>query len=129
MTPRQEQLFNFIEEKINRFGKAPTFKEMRDFLNVTSNQTIEDILSLLERDSYIVREKGEFRGIKVTNKATLQKNQTPNIKLGIVTDMQIIPSMGTSGVMLGATTKQESQYVLETNSINLQNLEDFDGSS
>lgn len=50
------------------FGKAPTFSEMKEFMKVTSNQTIGDWLSILERDGYISRNKGKLRGISITQR-------------------------------------------------------------
>lgn len=68
MTPKQYELFRFIRTQVIHLGKAPTFSEMRASMNVTSNQTIEDWLVILEREGYISRNKGRLRGIDITEK-------------------------------------------------------------
>lgn len=50
------------------YGKGPTFKEMREHMEVASNQAITDVLEVLEREGFIKQEKGRFRGIAVTPK-------------------------------------------------------------
>ena len=47
MTEKQLQLLNFIRDTIAHSGKAPTFKLMRLFMLVASNQAVEDALSIL----------------------------------------------------------------------------------
>ena len=70
MTPKQYELFSFIRNHIAHFGKAPTFSEMKAHMKVTSNQTISDWLQILEREGYISKNKGRFRGIGLTDKGT-----------------------------------------------------------
>jgi len=50
------------------FGKAPTFSEMKEYMGVTSNQTISDWLLILGREGYISINKGKLRGIAITKK-------------------------------------------------------------
>ncbi len=77
MTPKQYELLKFIRNHIVHSGKGPTFKEMRDFMDVKSNQTIDDFLSILEREGFIVLEEGIKRGISVTAKtAEMEQRQT-----------------------------------------------------
>lgn len=68
MTPKQYKLLTFIRNQIVHFSKASTFSEMKEFMEVTSNQTIGDWLSILERDGYISRKKGKLRGIFITQR-------------------------------------------------------------
>lgn len=68
MTPKQYELFSFIRNHIVHFGKAPTFSEMKEHMNVVSNQTIGDWLQILEREKYISKNKGRLRGIALTDK-------------------------------------------------------------
>lgn len=69
MTPQQLKLLNFIKTSSAHIGTSPTFKEMREYMRVSSNQTIDDFLSVLEREGYISVIKGKQRGIEVTKKA------------------------------------------------------------
>lgn len=68
MTPKQYQLFSFIRNRIAHFGKAPTFTEMKEYMGVSSNQTIGDWLAILEREGYIAKDKGLLRGLSITKR-------------------------------------------------------------
>jgi SOS-response transcriptional repressor LexA len=68
VTPQQYKLLTYIRNQIIHFGNAPTFSEMKKFMEVTSNQTIGDWIEILEREGYIKKDKGRLRGIGVTSK-------------------------------------------------------------
>jgi SOS-response transcriptional repressor LexA len=68
MTLRQNQLLLFIRNKVVHGGSGPTYQEMKDFMNVTSNKTIEEMLKALIRDCYISINRNQFRGIRITSK-------------------------------------------------------------
>lgn len=68
MTEKQLQLFTFIRNYIAHNNKGPSFKDMRAFMKVTSNQTIYDWLSILERENYISRQAGKQFGISLGKK-------------------------------------------------------------
>ncbi len=67
LTSKQLNLLNFIREYISRHGFAPTFAEMKEHMGSTSNQTIHDKLSALEKKGYITR-SGSARAITLTKK-------------------------------------------------------------
>ncbi len=71
MTPKQLELLKFIRNTIAHRGDGPTFKEMKGHMNVTSNQTIDDFLSALERDGYITINQGKQRGIMITDQVKM----------------------------------------------------------
>jgi SOS-response transcriptional repressor LexA len=84
MTKRQLQLLKFIRNTIVHLGKGPTYKEMRDHMDVKSNQAIADVLSVLDREGFIKQEEGRFRGIEVTDKglvsvSKLASDQEPEL--------------------------------------------------
>jgi len=55
MTEKQYRLFVYIKNQLIHNGKAPTFKDMKKFMCVTSNQTIEDWLKSIEKEGLISR--------------------------------------------------------------------------
>jgi len=67
MTPKQFRLLKFIRDSVVHLKKSPTYREMRDFMSVRSNQAIDDLLSGLEKRGYIKR-GGTKRGIVLTPK-------------------------------------------------------------
>ncbi len=58
VTPRQKQLLEVIYRYIKDIGYSPTFEEMRENLNVSSNQSIIDLLEKLKKKGFIKREAG-----------------------------------------------------------------------
>lgn len=68
ITKRQKELLLIIYKSIKNSGYPPTFEEMKDKLEVTSNQSVLDVLQALESKGYIKREEGMARGIKILPK-------------------------------------------------------------
>lgn len=65
-------LLEYIRQNTRHSGKSPSFSEMVGYMNVSSKQTIEDWLTLLEKEGYI-RRVGNPRKIEVT-----QKGESPS---------------------------------------------------
>lgn len=68
MTEKQSKLLTFIRNKVAHGGMGPTHKEMKEFMDVSSNGTLEDMLKALTSKGYIVTNKKQFRGIRLTSK-------------------------------------------------------------
>ena len=58
ITKRQKELLSIIYEYIKDTGYPPTFEEMRERLNVSSNQSIIDLLEKIKVKGLIKREEG-----------------------------------------------------------------------
>lgn len=65
ITKRQKDLLEIIYHYIKNEGYPPTFEEMRIRLNVSSNQSIIDLLAKLERQKYIKRNESMARSITI----------------------------------------------------------------
>lgn len=65
VTDRQKKLLEILYRFIKETGYPPTFEEMRDRLNVASNQSVIDLLAKLERQKYIKRNEAIARGITI----------------------------------------------------------------
>ncbi len=63
LTKRQKELLEIIYKYIKNSGYPPTFKEMKDSLNVSSNQSIIDLLTKLEIHKLIKRSESQARSI------------------------------------------------------------------
>lgn len=63
ITKRQKELLDIIYEHTVNTGYPPTFDEMREKLNVSSNQSIVDLLSKLDKHGLIKRNGSAARGI------------------------------------------------------------------
>lgn len=65
ITKRQKQLLFIVYEYIKNIGYPPTFEEMRERLNVVSNQSIIDLLGKLEKNRIIKRNDSVARSIAI----------------------------------------------------------------
>lgn len=65
ITKRQKELLSIIYQYIKNEGYPPTFDEMRQRLNVTSNQSVIDLLNKLEDKQVIKRNQSIARSIVI----------------------------------------------------------------
>ena len=63
ITEKQKKVLEAIYNAIETEGIPPTLAELRTELNVSSNQAVINILSILERKGFIKRGVGQARGI------------------------------------------------------------------
>lgn len=63
ITSRQKELLNVIYRFIRNSGYPPSFEEMKDALKLSSNQSIIDLLTKLEKQQLIRRSESSARGI------------------------------------------------------------------
>ena len=66
LTPRQEQIFCLIKEKISKTGMPPTRAEIADFFGFKSANAAEEHLKALAKKGYIEMLPGTSRGIRLT---------------------------------------------------------------
>lgn len=65
LTKRQRQALKAIYHSMVDSGYPPTLADLREELNVSSNQAVIDFLKALEDKGYIKKEEGTARGIKI----------------------------------------------------------------
>lgn len=68
ITFRQAQVLKFIYKSISDSGYPPTLADLRDEMEVSSNQGVLDILKILEDKGYIEKEEGMARGLRILDK-------------------------------------------------------------
>jgi len=64
-TERQKQLLEMIYKFVKDTGYPPSFEEMKDSLNVVSNQSVIDLLTKLESQRLIKRNESQARSIAI----------------------------------------------------------------
>lgn len=64
-TQRQKQLLSVIYTFIKDTGYPPSFEEMKNALDVVSNQSVIDLLTKLEKQKLIKRNESQARGIVI----------------------------------------------------------------
>lgn len=65
ITSRQKELLSIIYEYVKNTGYPPTFEEMRASLNVSSNQSVIDLLEKLQKKGFVKRNESVARGITI----------------------------------------------------------------
>lgn len=65
ITTRQKELLGVIYQHIRDTGYPPSFQEMKEGLGVSSNQSVIDLLSKLERGWFIKRSESSARSIAI----------------------------------------------------------------
>ncbi len=65
ITKRQKDLLGIIYQYIKDTGYPPAFEEMKDALNVSSNQSVIDLLRQLDDKKIIKRNEGAARSIAI----------------------------------------------------------------
>jgi len=68
LTNRQKEVLEAIYKSLKDSGYPPTLADLREKLNVVSNQAVLDLLKLLENKGFIKKEKGAARGLKILKK-------------------------------------------------------------
>lgn len=68
LTKRQRDVLTMLYQHISTEGYPPSFDELRQLLDVSSNQTITDMFTALEKKGVIKREGGSARGLTITRK-------------------------------------------------------------
>lgn len=64
LTPRQQQVLEFIRRSIAQRGYPPTFREIGAHMGIRSTNGVNDHLRALERKGYLTREDMKSRAIK-----------------------------------------------------------------
>ncbi len=68
LTTRQSQTLKAIYKSLKDSGYPPTLADLRERLNVASNQAVLDLLHILENKGFIKKQEGMARGIKILKK-------------------------------------------------------------
>lgn len=68
ITKRQKEVLEAIYNSLKDSGYPPTLADLRDKLDVSSNQSILDFLKILEEKGFIKKEEGAARGLKILEK-------------------------------------------------------------
>lgn len=81
LTPKQKNVLELIYESLENFGFPPTLADLKDKLNVASNQSVINFLDILEKKEYIKREEGQARSIKILPIGYKEIGKDPLIKM------------------------------------------------
>ncbi len=79
LTPRQKLILQVIYNQIKSSGFPPTLADLREALDIKSNQAVLEHLTALENKGFIKREEGAARGIRILSKTFKLLNLKPLI--------------------------------------------------
>lgn len=68
LTDRQKEVLKAIYQSLKDSGYPPTLADLREKLDVVSNQSVLDLLKLLEEKGCVRKEEGAARGLKILKK-------------------------------------------------------------
>jgi len=77
LTPRQKEIFEFIQSYLGRCGVAPTVSEIRMHFKLNSLATVHKHLKALERRGWIHRSKNQARAIELSPRSALGVLEVP----------------------------------------------------
>ncbi len=116
LTPTQEKLLSYIKRRFTLSGKGPSYSEMREHMEVASNEAITSWLNALEQKGYIRKEPGKIRAIIPVNTNSSLKDEADTyqytVKLGADGTSVVkesIPLLATNGSAFIWTSGMEHQ--------------------
>lgn len=81
MTPKQHILWEFIREYSQKKGYAPSFDEMKNFMNLKSKSSIHRLVKELEDQGILNRVPHQTRGLAVPEKKEIIANDCSYLPL------------------------------------------------
>ena len=81
MTPKQHILWNFIRDYSQKNGYAPSFDEMRDFMQLKSKSSIHRLVKELEEQGTLNRIPHQTRGLKLSEAKEIVANDCSYLPL------------------------------------------------
>lgn len=81
---KERQLLEFVTQFVQRFGYAPTLKEIGNALNMNSVATVHEHLDRLRIKGYIKKLDGTARGIEVVTEKFKSGNSATAVELPVL---------------------------------------------
>ena len=83
ITPKQQEILNYIKEEILKKGYPPTVREICETVNLKSTSSVHSHLETLEKNGYIRRDPTKPRAIEVCDDS-FQMVRTEMISLPVI---------------------------------------------
>ena len=88
LTTRQQQVLDFIEDRINAWGYPPTIREIGEHLGIKSTNGVADHLKALKRKGYLTQRDLKSRTLTPTQPASVSAQSASVVPL-------LLPTTGT----------------------------------
>ena len=73
ITPKQEEILNFIKQHILSKNYPPSVREICEAVNLKSTSSVHAHLATLEKNGYISRDQSKTRAIEIVDDELLNK--------------------------------------------------------
>ena len=91
LTPRQKEVFIFIQEKIQEWGYPPTIREIGKHLGIKSTNGVADHLKALKKKGYLRQNGAKSRTLIPTQ---IDKSNVVTMALGTTDSVVSVPILG-----------------------------------
>src|SRR5438270_9726664 len=134
ITKRQRQVYDFLQDFIQRNGYSPSFEEIGDGLGLSSLATVHKHISNLEKKGLIKRDSNRSRSIDVLpvrsrkGKSMLPPPSTTLPLLGRIAAGRPVETLeNPETISLDDITRQREVFVLEVRGDSMQDEHIVDG--
>jgi repressor LexA len=132
ITKRQRQVYDFLQEFIQRNGYSPSFEEIGDGLGLSSLATVHKHISNLEKKGLLKRDYNRSRSIDVLPIRGMFKRQAPKEVslplMGRIAAGQPIEAVETpETISLGDITRSKDVFVLQVKGESMKDEHILDG--
>jgi repressor LexA len=132
ITKRQRQVYDFLQEFIQRNGYSPSFEEIGDGLGLSSLATVHKHISNLEKKGLLKRDYNRSRSIDVLPVRGMFKRMTPKDLalplMGRIAAGQPIEAVETpETISLGDITRSKDVFVLQVKGESMKDEHIVDG--
>lgn len=127
LTPRQEQIFDLIKDKISDTGMPPTRAEIAKFFGFKSANAAEEHLKALAKKGYIEMLPGTSRGIRLTQEC-IEEDGLPLIgQVAAGEPILALEHIEERYQVDGTLFRPNADYLLRVNGESMKNIGILDG--
>ncbi|HEY1095757.1 MAG TPA: transcriptional repressor LexA [Alphaproteobacteria bacterium] len=87
LTPKQQQLFDFIDKKVTETGVSPSFDEMREAVGLKSKSGIHRLVQSLSERGFVRQLKNKARALEVVRRPVEEALKNIKAPLEDIADM------------------------------------------
>ena len=127
LTPRQQQIFDLIREKISDTGMPPTRAEIARFFGFKSANAAEEHLKALAKKGYIEMLPGTSRGIRLTEEFIVEDGLPLIGRVAAGEPILALEHVEERYKVDGTMFKPNADYLLRVNGESMKDIGIFDG--
>ena len=91
LSGKQQRIFDFIQEFIDEHDYPPSIRQIQDACSISSTSVVDYNLRILEKKSYIRRDREVSRAIEITHGGSRRRRSVPIPIIGTIAAGQPIP--------------------------------------